>query len=160
MLRQVSIPTPWDLRDFLENLGEQRSRPIVLAEAPALADQSVSAQWWKQSDADVILYAPTQSTFYLELNVFHEVGHMLCGHDKRYTPFSEQDMEALTSAPGAASIIFSRSSRFDSDEEREAEFTAYRLKLMIERGTTVADDDPTNAHMRKAMRRALGNADA
>lgn len=161
-LEHIVVPAPWDLQDFLGALSAHRGRPILLSEAPELDNQAVSAQWWKESQADVILYAPTQSVFYLELNVFHEVGHMLCGHDTspHGGPFAAGDMEVLANAPGAAATIFSRSSRFDSAEEQEAEFIAYRLKLMIEREGHVigVEDDPDTAHMRSTMRRTLGSS--
>ena len=157
-LRDVDIPAPWSLPRFLDDLAARRGRPIVLAEAPALNNShTISAQWWKQPDADVILYAPTQSTFYLEVNVFHEVGHMLCGHDAYgASPFTDEDLRALTTAPGAAALMFSRNSRFDSLEEQEAEVTAYRLKLMVERGGRGADDSSA-PHLVHSMRRALGS---
>lgn len=160
-LRGIEIPAPWDLDGFLRSLGDRRGREIVLAEAPELTN-SVSAKWWKDRDRDFIFYAPTQSVFYLELNVFHEVGHMLCGHDHPSAgqPFAGGDMEALTTAPDAARTIFSRSSRFDSVEEREAEFIAYRLKLLIEQrhSPSADDDDPATAHLRQTMRRTLGSS--
>ena len=163
-LHEVVIPMPWNLDRFLADVARRRGRPIVLSEESSLSDVAVSAQWWKEPDADVIMYAPTQSVFYLELNVFHEVGHMLRGHDTCAddgTPFAPGDLERLTSAPGAAATIFSRDSRFDSTQEREAELTAYRLKLMVERvGRAVADDDAVTAHMRSTMRRTLGRSRA
>lgn len=160
-LRGLDIPTPWNLDSFLRSLGARRGREIVVAEAPELA-HSITAKWWKDRDRDFIFWAPTQSVFYRELNVFHEVGHMLCGHDRTADgkPFADGDMEVLTTAPGAARTIFSRTSRFDSVAEREAEFTAYRLKLMTEqeRAAGGIDDDPATAHLRSAMRRTLGSS--
>lgn len=159
-LRDLYIPEPWDLRQCLDALSERRRRPILLSEAPELATQAISAQWWKEAEADIILYAPTMSVFYLELNVFHELGHMLCGHDNSSpgSPFAAGDMEALTAAPGAAATIFSRDSRFDDEQEQEAELIAYRLKLLVERDGHVVDDrDPETAHMRSTMRRTLGS---
>lgn len=157
-LRGVDLPSPWSLDRFLADLAIRRNRPIVLAEAPALNTcHGVSAQWWKQPDVDVILYAPTQSIFYLEFNVFHEVAHMLCGHDAyRASLFADDDLQALTAAPGAAALMFARNSRFDSIEEQEAEYAAYRLKLMVERGGHGADD-ATASHLVHSMRRSLGS---
>ena len=163
VLNDVQIPTPWNLDRFLALLSERRERPIILAEAAVPCGQHVSAQWWRQPEADVILYAPTQSTFYKELSVLHEVGHMLCGHDRGATPggvpFSDADLYELTSAPKAAALIFSRNSRFDSVEEQEAELTAYRLKAMIERSVRRRDpwSDAAAPHVVHAMRRAIGS---
>lgn len=167
-LAGIDVPSPWDLRVFLDRLSLRRGRPILLDEAPALATVGVSAQWWKQPEADVILYAPTVSVFYLELSVFHEVGHMLCGHDRTAGdgPLPGGDLEALAAAPGAVRTIFSRSSRFDRREEQEAELVAYRLKLLAEQARVATAGppaapppgswDPAAAHLREAMRKTLG----
>lgn len=163
VLSDVEIPTPWSLDSFLALLSERRQRPIILAEALVPCGQHISAQWWKQPEADVILYARTQSTFYKELSVLHEVGHMLCGHDSGATPsrapFTDADLMQLTSAPSAAAVIFSRNSRFDSVEEQEAELTAYRLKVMIDRSVGRRDPlgDVAAPHVVHAMRRAIGS---
>lgn len=170
-LTGLDVPQPWDLAEFLQRLGRRRGRPIVLDEAPDLAAVGVSAQWWKQPEADVILYAPTLSVFYLELSVFHEVGHMLCGHDTTAggRPLAAGDLEQLTAAPGAVATIFSRNSRFDRAEEQEAELVAYRLKLRAEqagrppaaaKAGRAAVSDPAAAHLRAGMRRALGDRSA
>lgn len=163
VLSDVTIPAPWNLDRFLTLLSERRNRPIILAEAAVPCGQHISAQWWKQPEADVILYAPTQSAFYRELNVLHEVGHMLCGHDGGATPakgpFTNGDLAELTSAPSAAAIIFSRNSRFDSLEEQEAELTAYRLKVLIDRAERRHNSlsDPSAPYVVHAMRRSLGS---
>lgn len=175
-LQGVVIPSPWNLQTFLDTLAQSRQRQIVLSEAPELTT-TTSAKWIKNRDIDFIFHAPTQSTFYLELNVFHEVGHMLCGHDLRHPKSllnsvdldSLGEMETLAGADGAIRTIlsvgsngaepriFSRSSRFDSVEEQEAELTAYRLKLMVEdvRCQPLAVD-PATAKMQDIMRRTLG----
>jgi hypothetical protein len=158
-LRGIEIPHPWDIRVFLAMLSERRGRPIILDEAPQLVG-SVSAYWWKDAVADLIFYAPTQSVFYRELNIFHEVGHMLCEHDRRLgsSPMSFGDMESLTTAAGAARQIYARDSRFEAVEEQEAEYTAYRIKLMVEQSLTArrSADNPDDEHMISAMRRTLG----
>lgn len=158
-LRGLTLPSPWSLNTFLADLGHRRGRPILLAAAPELAG-TVSAQWWKERDADVILHAPTQNTFYLELNVFHEVGHMLCKHDSGPDSATGQSaqMEVLSIAPGAARTILSRSSAFDSIAEQEAELVAYHLKLRAERAVTAAAAaDPNDTQIRDTMRRTLGS---
>lgn len=162
VLSDVEIPAPWSLNRFLALLGDRRGRPIILAEASVPCGQHISAQWWKQPEADVILHARTQSTFYKELSVLHEVGHMLCGHDDggaHTTPFTADDLAQLTSAPAAAAVIFSRTSRFDSVEEQEAELVAYRLKVMIERSVRRREpsSDPSAPHVVHAMCRAIGS---
>lgn len=165
ILQAVIVPAPWDLDTFLRHCADKRGRPIVLDEAPQLAN-SVSACWWKDEDADLIFYAPTLSMFYLQLNVFHEIGHMLCGHDRRGDDpkmLAVGDMEALTTdAGGAVRRMFARDSRFTQIEEQEAEYIAYRLTLMVEHGRATragANADPAAAHMIETMHRTLGGQD-
>ena len=161
-LKGIYIPNPWDIRAFLEALGGKRDRPIIMDEAPELK-HSVSAYWWKDARADLIFYAPTESVFYRELNIFHEVGHMLCEHDQRFgdSPLALGDMESLTTAHGAARQIFARNSRFDTVEEQEAEYTAYRLKLLVQQKTGHRDaavTDPATEHLLSTMYRTLGSS--
>jgi hypothetical protein len=163
VLNDIEIPAPWSLDRFLALLSERRNRPIILAQASVPCGQHISAQWWKQPEADVILYAKTQSTFYKELSVLHEVGHMLCGHDRGAAslsgPFTDADLTEITCAPAAAAVIFSRNSRFDSVEEQEAELTAYRLKVMIERSERLHAplSDLAAPRVVHVMRRAIGS---
>ena len=172
-LEPVEIPVPWDLEHFLKALGRQRGRPIILAEAPELAG-ATSANWLKGVREDFIFYAPTQSTFYLELNVFHEVGHMICGHDIVHgnSLLSGADLGALIEIEGLVGaedaartilskpgipVVFARNSRFDSTEEREAELAAYKLKLLVD---AVRRADPPSSgefdRLHSIMRRTLG----
>lgn len=161
-LRGIEIPQPWDLGVFLDELGRRRGRPIILDEAPQLTN-SISAYWWKDESADLIFYAPTESVFYRELNVFHEVGHMLCEHDREggLGPMALGDVESLTTVRGAVQQMFTRDSRFTLVQEQEAEYVAYRLKLLVDQVSNCsrpAAQDPATEHMRATMRRTLGGA--
>lgn len=164
-LREIDIPHPWDFDEFLRRDGERRGRRVVVAAAPALAGKC-TGQWWKLADGDLILHAPTNSTFERDLIVFHEVAHIACDHDDDAAgSLIGRDVEEMALAAGlagyagAVQTMLARDVHLGRLVEREAEYTAYRLKLLAERaGHRITADDPA-AHMLSAMRRTLGSAD-
>jgi len=166
-LRGLDIPRPWNLEEFLERFSRGRGRRVVLLEAPSLAAQAVSGQWWKMADADLIFHAPTDSLFERDLIVFHEVAHILCHHDDdAHGTLADRDVEALVRSlaldgcEGAVATILSRDAHFGSVAEQEAEYTAYRIKLLAERaGHHVSTDDPATPQLLSTMRRTLGAGD-
>lgn len=153
--RSVGIPTPLVPEQLIERLAEHRGRPIELrpfrhGEVP----EGICGLWVDRADRDVIGY-PTDARHRSHI-VFHEVGHMLCGHrgraavgDRQLTAFMP-DLD-----PAMIRAVLGRSVYTDT-EEREAELIASLImdrSMVSERPASQvpAELDPISQRLQRAF---------
>jgi hypothetical protein len=146
-VRELSIPVPFDIETFCDTLGHQRGRPVYVR--PMSLRLVASGIWLATDAADYILFEQ-RSTVYHQLHiVFHELGHMLCGHQ----PGPQALQAALGLSPAAltaASVNLHRLHRlmcraaYTSVEELEAELFASLMRERIPDAplATLAPADP------------------
>ena len=77
--RQVGIPDPWSINEFLDRLERCRGRDIDLCAVSWMPGESTGA-WLRYPDHDVIAYAANTSSLHQDLIILHEVGHLLFDH--------------------------------------------------------------------------------
>lgn len=130
-LREIGVPSPFDLDEFRRRLECHRRRPIFLIDTPSLPE-AVSGLWLGTGDGDYVFYPQGVTPLYRAHVVLHEFSHMLLGHgaaakDRRCIA------ELLT--PELSSRIVQLAlgrSGYSTAEERDAELMA---SLLLERAT-------------------------
>lgn len=130
--RAACIPSPFDLRLFLDRLARHRAGrhiamlPLGLNGLPS----GVCGLWIALTDHDVVVYPDAVPVNHRDHIVMHEVGHMLAGHRSG----SDHGRGALSSLtpdldPTMVRMVLGRSV-YDDVQEREAELIA---SLILER---------------------------
>jgi hypothetical protein len=128
-IRQVPIPEPFDLPEYLRRVEALRRRPIRLYPIPpGLRDVPVAL--WLPDDArdlDLIFVDTTITSWHRDLCILHECGHMLLDH--RPSPEVPRDYSWLGQLfshldPAAVRTVLLCRELFDEDQEREAELFA------------------------------------
>jgi len=83
IVAELPLPNPWNLETFLEALGHQRNRPIIVRpielDGPTPADMP-SGLWIPRQTEDYIFYEPRTSRPHRQHCICHEVGHMVLRH--------------------------------------------------------------------------------
>ncbi|KIA63134.1 hypothetical protein [Nocardia vulneris] len=85
LTRDVPIPHPWNLSNYLDDVAAYRGRPISLVpiDTALLAGTGCgtgSGLWIAKHDSDVIVYGADTTEWHAEHIIVHELGHMLLGH--------------------------------------------------------------------------------
>lgn len=134
--RELPIPTPWDLNEFIANIAEIRGRPIHLIGTDTVtAAGSPCGLWLVRPHDDVILYDQNTSAYHIDQIVRHEIGHMVLGHDLAVSdePVSDRTSEAFRSVLPDISADTIRAvlgrTDFANEQEREAETFASLIML-------------------------------
>ena len=156
-LRELPLPSPFDLQAFCRTLGGQRGRAILLHPVPGLGD--VSGVWVTGRSADHIFYEQDTSPLHRELIILHELSHLLCGHQP--VPVTEGEMPQLFFAllrPRTVQRVLRRRPAYSVEEEREAELLA---TLILERATRAptpasAPADPVAAQLVRRVEASFG----
>lgn len=136
-LRDLPLPTPFDVHTLCERVAHQRGRPIVLVPAPGLT--GVCGLWIATDTTDLICYESDTTRPHQDHIILHELSHVLCDH----YPVSlsgELDTHALFPDldPAMVRAVLGRAG-YTTDEEREAETLA---SLIRQHATTRADGTP------------------
>ncbi len=77
-LRQVEVPSPFNVEAFCTKVSERRGRRIHLC--PMTMGISPCGVWLALSDADYIFYEDGTTRLHREHIVLHELGHVLSDH--------------------------------------------------------------------------------
>jgi len=132
--RDVPIPSPWNLTDYLDAVADHRGRTITLqpVDTALLAGTGCgtgSGLWIAKRDSDIIVYGADTTEWHAEHIIVHELGHMLLGHGPESA--TEQPppppgpltaiAELLPSiSPESIAYVLGRSD-YESARERDAE---------------------------------------
>ena len=137
IVREVDIPEPFDLSQFMAKLVLQRKRPIFLH--PFTAGPGVPCGVWIATDeADYIFHEEGTTPFHKTHIVLHEIAHMLLDHRGGG---AWQDLARLLApdiGPGLARLILGRTA-YITVEEREAETLA---SLILQQGSAAPSPAP------------------
>jgi len=143
VMRELPIPDPWNLDDFVSALGRQRRRPIRLQPYPAdIEVDHPCGLLLRCDDEDVIFYENSTSQYHCQQIILHEIGHIVLRHQ---TPSDEGpdiksvahllpdiDIDAMTHVLGRTT--------FDNDQEYQAEMFA--SLLLSQQCTTLRGSEP------------------
>ncbi len=115
------------------SICNQRHRKIVIEELSVLPGTDICGIWLVLPDKDVILHAPTRSSWHRQQIILHEFSHMILHHDIGATDGSISSDLLPELHPGRAQKILRRDS-FNNEVELTAELLADRLAARIMRG--------------------------
>ena len=122
ILRELEMPVPFDLGQFVAGLERQRDRPIRLR--PFTSGPGCPCGLWiGTANADYIHHEAGTTPFHATHIALHEIAHMLLGH--QHTAAWDQLISLLAPDVDQALIqlILGRSA-YSTDEERDAETLA------------------------------------
>lgn len=125
MVRDLDMPVPFDLSQFVVALERERHRPIRLR--PFSSGAGVPCGLWIGTvDADYVYHESGTTPFHATHIVVHELAHMLLGH--RHTAAWDRLVSFLAPDVDQALIqlILGRSA-YGTAEEREAETLASHI---------------------------------
>lgn len=141
VLRDVGLPTPWDLDKFLDQLECHRARPIDLLRLDG-ALGSITGLWQRQSDHDVIAYPANTTLDHQDQIVLHEVGHMLFDHTG-VCVLADAAAIAPSLAPRALAHLLGSARRGEQEAEAEIFATVLLVRAHASLGQAVARGELT-----------------
>ncbi len=141
-LRELSLPTPFDLDTFIAEIAARRSRPIARYALPLMG--GLPGLWLETDTADLVYYEERTSPLHQQHIVLHELGHILWGHrgvrpaeigdltlaewrelrQEHYTRVEEHEAETL------ATLIHCHAHRVRADDARADPHIAGVLRLL------------------------------
>lgn len=120
IVRELDIPRPFDLGEFVAGLERQRNRPILLR--PFSAAPGVPCGLWiATSGADYVFHEQGTTPFHATHIKLHELAHMLLGHRNGTQVW--QDLVSILVPdldPELVQLILGRTA-YSTAEERDAE---------------------------------------
>lgn len=144
-LRDLPIPTPFDLPAFVDIVAARRGRPIVLRAWETLTP-SLSGICFSWPTHDLICYVVGTSPAHQQHVILHELAHLLCGHEG----LSQGERAALLFPDLAPRLLERRRETYTTEDEREAETLA---SLILERvGRTQAHALSNDQHTTNVLR--------
>lgn len=136
LIADLEIPSPWNLRQFVDRLADQRGKPIVLTGHRGLRAAGFPCGLLAEmNDLTLIVYEERSSQYMVEHTVLHEIGHLLLGHEGER--MQESLGQFLGGLVGPASIARMETMLargvFDTTKEVEAETFANLIMPAIRR---------------------------
>ena len=122
ILRDLQMPVPFELGQFVAALEQQRRRPILVRPFTS-GPEGPCGLWIGTADADYIYHEAGTTPFHATHIALHEIAHMLLGH--QHAAAWEQLISLLAPDVNQALIqlILGRCA-YSTTEEREAETLA------------------------------------
>ena len=136
-LRDVSVPSPFDVRVFATTVSVRRGRPIHLL--PKSAPVGLCGVWLAMPSADYVFFENATSPLHREHIILHELGHLLRDH----APTEVIDDRALRLLLPALDLDVIRRvmgrTNYSAVEEQEAEMIASLVLDRVEFRTPTRD---------------------
>ena len=139
LLREVSLPVPFDIGALTEQLAARRGRPIRLIPMGGLT--GVCGLWIATDTVDLVFYESETTPPHREHIILHELAHVLCHHSPAPQSLAAQAQQLLPDVdPGLVHRILGRTG-YSTVEEREAETLAslIRQRARPRTGVTLTD---------------------
>jgi hypothetical protein len=142
-LRDLTLPDPFTLDAFCDQLATDRGRPLHLM--PIRASQSAACGLWISTDhADYVVHQVATSPLHREHIVLHELAHMIFDHAAVRGSANELAARFFPALdPRTVAAALGRTS-YTSEQEQEAEMLAGLIGVHARRPTQ-RDADPTFA---------------
>ena len=133
-LRDLPLPTPFDVHELCDGVATRRGRPIRLLPVAGLT--GVCGLWIATDTTDLICYERDTTRPHQDHIILHELSHVLCDHYPLSLP-GKTDTTALFPDldPTMVRAVLGRAG-YTTHEEREAETLA---SLIRQRATTRPD---------------------
>lgn len=131
-LRTLTLPRPFAIDAFCEQLAGDRGRPIRLVPMPG-AHGTPCGMWLSTADADYVYHQVTTSKLYQEHIILHELSHMILNHAAIRGPVEDLTAQLLPSLhPNLVASMLARAS-YTSEQEQEAETLAHLIGITADR---------------------------
>jgi hypothetical protein len=149
-LRELSLPTPFDLDIFIVGIATRRSRPIVRYALPLMG--GLPGLWIETDTADLLYYEERTSPLHQQHIILHELGHILLGHRGVHLvdigDLTLTDLRAL------------RADHYTRGEEHEAETLATLIGHRVQRAQAglAVDADPYTTRILRLLDSLEGTA--
>lgn len=128
-LRELPLPTPFDVEALSREIARQRGRPIELR--PMRRVPHLAGFCFPDGDCDIIVYTSDTSRLHQEHIILHELCHLWCGHQPAGVT-TEEVADVLKGDVDAAAVHWVlRRTSYSTAEEREAEVLA---SLILQHG--------------------------
>lgn len=123
MVRDLDIPSPFDVRLLCRRIAERQHRPIHLEPMRMPADGPCGV-WVSGAAVDYIFFEEQTSPLHQEHIVAHELGHLLCDHRTMSVMSGDTSRTVLpTLDPNMVERILHRT-HYNEVEEQQAEIIA------------------------------------
>jgi hypothetical protein len=139
-LRELSLPTPFDLDTFIASVAARRGRPIARYALPLMG--GLPGLWLTMPTGDLIYYEERTSPLHQQHIILHELCHILLGH-RGIHPVAIGDLTL-------AELRALRTDHYTRDEEHEAETLATLIGYRVQRAC--AGGAPADPHIAGALR--------
>jgi hypothetical protein len=150
VLARLTIPSPFDVQVFCDQIATQRGRSIRLF--PMAGGPSPCGLWVATESTDYVFYETSTSPLHRDHIVLHELSHMLCDH--RPAPALDDELVHQLFPDLNASLVqrvLARSA-YSAADEREAELLASLIREHVDRSGPPAE--PDSADVPAAVRHA------
>lgn len=153
-LRELELPTPFELESFCEVLARKRQRPIELHSIAGLGGRTQGA-WIPTRTTDIIIYEQQTTPLHQDHIVLHELSHIICGHEP---PLVAGDIAGALFPDLRADLVQGILERhaYATREEREAELMASlifdRVQVNAEQAPEAVTADPSLIERLEAFR--------
>jgi hypothetical protein len=137
LVRELDIPAPFDLDEFVAGLERQRHRPIRLS--PFSSGPGVPCGLWiGTAEADYIYHEQGTTPYHQTHIALHELAHMLLDH-RGATQVWEKLVNLLMPDvdPQLVQLILGRS-MYSTEEERDAETLASLIHVRLPAAATAS----------------------
>jgi len=149
-LRELSLPTPFDLDTFIAGIAARRVRPIARYALPLMG--GLPGLWLETDTADLLYYEERTSPLHQQHIILHELGHILLGH-RGADPAEVGDLTL-------AELRVLRADHYTRDEEHEAETLATLIGYRVQRAQAglAVDADPHTTRILRLLDSLEGTA--
>jgi hypothetical protein len=123
----LTIPEPWDLKSFIDDVARKRGKPIELMPYPGLFGSGQPCGIWiGRTTDDIIVYDDTTSSYHVEHIVLHELGHLLLQHSSHHGSDANalSIHELLPDVDPATVVQVLGRTAYDNEQESQAELFA------------------------------------
>ncbi|MEU4215880.1 hypothetical protein [Actinoplanes sp. NPDC026623] len=132
IVRDLDIPSPFDVQELCRRLGDKRGRSILLLPMD-LPPDSPCGLWMSTEQQDYVFFQKATSGPHQLLIILHEIGHLLCNH--HVGSVLSDDLSALLAPdldPGLIKTMLGRS-HYSQESEHEAETIATLILGQVSR---------------------------
>lgn len=130
IVRDLEIPEPFDLGQFMAKLARQRQRAIILHPFTSRPGDPCGL-WIRTAETDHIFHEQGTTPWHMTHIVTHEIAHVLLDHRGSTTWHDLIDLLAPDVDAALAGLILGRTA-YSTQKEREAETLA---SLILERAS-------------------------